>query len=136
MLFDRFGRHLEAKGHIAPAARSSKLATARLLDGETTNRSLGAMLGLGAVDEQSDSRSALANGPLVLYDVTSTYFEGCTCPLATFGYNRDGKSGKRQIVFGLVCTTAGCPVEVFEGNVGDSATLSQYRSFAPECQSR
>jgi len=62
----------------------------------------------------------------VLYDVTSTYFEGRTCPLAKRGYNRDGKRGKLQIVFGLMCTAEGCPVavEVFEGNVGDPSTLA------------
>jgi transposase len=122
----------------------SKLATARVLDGETANCSLGAVLGLGAVDEQelydaldwligqqeriekALARRHLKNGTLVLYDVTSTYFEGRTCPLAKFGYNRDGKSGKLQIVFGLLCTTEGCPVavEVFEGNVGDPSTLA------------
>jgi Transposase DDE domain len=126
---------------IAPI---SKLATARLLDGETANCSLGAVLGLGAVDEQelygaldwllgqqqriekALARRHLKNGTLVLYDVTSSYFEGRSCPLAKFGYNRDGKSAKLQIVFGLLCTTAGCPVavEVFEGNVGDPSTLA------------
>ena len=62
----------------------------------------------------------------MLYDVTSTYFEGRTCPLARFGYNRDGKAGKLQIVFGLLCTAEGCPVavEVFEGNTGDPSTLA------------
>jgi transposase len=67
----------------------------------------------------------LQNGTLVLYDVTSTYFEGRTCPLARLGFNRDGKRGKLQIVFGLLCTLEGCPVavEVFEGNVGDPSTL-------------
>jgi transposase len=123
---------------------ASKLATARLLDGETANCSLGAVLGLEAVDEQALydvldwllgqqeriekalARRHLKNGTLVLYDVTSTYFEGRTCPLARFGYNRDGKSGKLQIVFGLLCSTEGCPVavEVFEGNVGDPSTLA------------
>jgi Transposase DDE domain len=122
----------------------SKLATARLLDGETANCSLGAVLGLGGVDEQALydvldwllgqqeriekalARRHLNNGTLVLYDVTSTYFEGRSCPLARFGYNRDGKSGKLQIVFGLLCSTEGCPVavEVFEGNVGDPSTLA------------
>ena len=63
---------------------------------------------------------------LVLYDVSSTYFEGRTCPLAKRGYNRDGKRHKLQIVFGLLCTPQGCPVavEVFEGNVGDPSTLA------------
>src|SRR5512145_2589371 len=122
---------------------ASKLATARLLDGATASCSLGAVLELAAVDEQelydaldwlagqqeriekALARRHLKNGTLVLYDVTSTYFEGRTCPLARFGYNRDGKAGKLQIVFGLLCTSEGCPVavEVFEGNVGDPSTL-------------
>jgi hypothetical protein len=126
---------------IGPA---SKLATARLLASETASSSLGAVLGLGAVDEQelygaldwligqqerietALARRHLKNGTLVLYDVTSTYFEGRTCSLAKFGYNRDGKRGKLQIVFGLLCTADGCPVavEVFEGNVGDPTTLA------------
>src|SRR5262245_33487761 len=122
---------------------ASKLATARLLDGATASCSLGAVLDLAAVDEQelydaldwlagkqeriekALARRHLKGGTLVLYDVTSTYFEGRTCPLAKFGYNRDGKPGKLQIVFGLLCTAEGCPlaVEVFEGNVGDPSTL-------------
>ena len=121
----------------------SKLATARLLDAATANCSLGAVLGFTAVDEQelynaldwlvdqqerienALARRHLKNGTLVLYDVTSTYFEGRTCPLAQFGHDRDGK-GKLQIVFGLLCTAEGCPVavEVFEGNVGDPSTLA------------
>jgi transposase len=123
---------------------ASKLATARGLDDETAICSLGQVLELGAVDEQelyetldwlmgqqerieqSLARRHLQNGTLVLYDVTSTYFEGRTCPLAKLGYNRDGKRGKLQIVIGLLCTAEGCPVavEVFEGNVGDPSTLA------------
>jgi hypothetical protein len=121
----------------------SKLATARGLDDETATCSLGQVLGLGAVDEQelyatldwlvgqqqrieqALARRHLQNGTLVLYDVTSTYFEGRTCPLAKLGYGRDGKRGKLQIVIGLLCTAEGCPVavEVFEGNVGDPSTV-------------
>ena len=57
-------------------------------------------------------------GCLVLYDVSSSYVEGRCCDLARFGYNRDGKKGKMQIVYGLLCAADGCPVavEVFEGN--------------------
>ena len=126
---------------IAPA---SKLATARHLDADTAASSLGPVLGLEAVDEQElyaaldwlvaqqprlEQRLAarhLKAGTLVLYDVTSTYFEGRTCPLARHGYSRDGQPGKLQIVFGLLCASSGCPVavEVFEGNVGDPATLA------------
>jgi hypothetical protein len=63
---------------------------------------------------------------LVLYDVTSTYFEGRTCPLARHGYSRDQKKGKLQIVFGLLGSAQGCPVavEVFPGNTGDPKTLA------------
>jgi len=122
---------------------ASKLATARVLDEETATCSLGQALGLGAVDEQqlygaldwlveqqqriekALARRHLNNGTLVLYDVSSTYFEGRCCELAQFGHNRDGKKGKLQIVFGLLCSQDGCPVavEVFEGHVGDPSTL-------------
>jgi transposase len=123
---------------------ASKLATARGLDGETATCSLSEVLELGRVDEQelyaaldwlveqqerieqALARRHLREGTLVLYDVTSTYFEGRTCPLAKLGFNRDGKRGKPQIVFGLLCTAEGCPVavEVFEGNVADPTTLA------------
>src|SRR6476660_6093101 len=109
---------------------ASKLATARSLDGETATCSLSAALDW-LVEQQERIEQALARrhlreGTLVLYDVTSTYFEGRTCPLARLGFNRDRKRGKLQIVFGLLCTAEGCPVavEVFEGNVGDPVTLA------------
>ena len=121
----------------------SKLAAARALSPDSAASSLGAELGLGAVDEeelyraldwlavrQKDIETALARrhltaGTLVLYDVTSSYMEGRCCPLAQFGYNRDGKKGKLQIVYGLLCASDGCPIaiEVFEGSTGDPATL-------------
>jgi hypothetical protein len=126
---------------IAPA---SKAATARMLDGQTAASSLGAVLNLGAVDEdelyaaldwlgerqptieKSLARKHLEDGALVLYDVSSSYMEGRCCPLAKFGYNRDGKKGKLQIVYGLLCSADGRPIaiEVFEGNTGDPATLA------------
>lgn len=125
---------------IAPG---SKLATARGLGQETMFNTLGEMLGVESADEdelyaamdwlgerQERIEAELAarhlhNGSLVLYDVTSTYFEGRTCPLAKLGHNRDGKKGKLQIVFGLLCTFEGCPVavEVFSGDTGDPSTL-------------
>ena len=123
---------------------ASKLTTARLLNATTATSSLGTVLALGKVDEQelydaldwllaqqerieaALARRHLSHGTLVLYDVSSTYFEGRTCELAKFGHNRDGKSGKLQIVFGLLCAKDGCPVaiEVFDGNVADPATLA------------
>ncbi len=70
---------------------------------------------------------------LFLYDVTSSYLEGVDNALAAFGYNRDRKRGKRQIVIGLLCDEAGCPlsVEVFPGNTADTSTFaSQVRKVA------
>ena len=67
----------------------------------------------------------LREGGLVLYDLSSSYFEGSTCPLARFGYNRDGKKGKLQVNYGLLTDGRGCPVavSVFEGNTTDGKTL-------------
>jgi transposase len=71
------------------------------------------------------ARRHLRDGTLVLYDVSSSYFEGCKCPLARFGYSRDHRADRRQIVYGLLCTRDGLPiaVEVFDGNTADPATL-------------
>jgi len=67
----------------------------------------------------------LADGTLLLYDVTSSYFEGHTSALAKLGHNRDGTGWHPQIVIGLLCTPEGCPVavEVFPGNTSDPKTL-------------
>jgi hypothetical protein len=67
----------------------------------------------------------LQRGGLVLYDLTSSYFEGTTCPLAKRGHNRDGKRDKLQVNYGLVTDGRGCPVavSVFDGNVSDARTL-------------
>src|SRR6266704_2405773 len=122
----------------------SKLATARSWNPDTAFTSLGQTLGVAAADaralyhamdwllrRQPQIETALAKrhlreGTLALYDLTSTYFEGHTCPLAQFGHARDGKKGQVQIVCGLVCNAVGCPVavEVFEGNTGDPTTVA------------
>jgi len=67
----------------------------------------------------------LPEGGLVLYDLSSSYFEGTTCPLAKRGYNRDGKHGMLQVNYGLLTDPRGCPVavSVHEGNTADSQTL-------------
>ena len=67
----------------------------------------------------------LKTGGFVLYDLSSSYFEGTTSPLAALGYNRDGKSGKLQVNYGLLTDPRGCPVavSVFKGNTGDPTTL-------------
>jgi Transposase DDE domain len=122
----------------------SKLAAARALSPDTASSSLGEQLGLGMVDEDelytaldwlavrqpaieaALAKDHLAGGTLVLYDVSSSYLEGRCCPLAQFGYNRDRKRGKLQIVYGLLCAADGCPIaiEVFEGSTADPMTLT------------
>ena len=71
----------------------------------------------------------LESGHLVLYDITSSYFEGDyeNSDLVRFGYNRDGKRGHEQIVIGLLCSKEGCPigVEVFPGNTKDASTVPE-----------
>ncbi len=76
------------------------------------------------------SRRHLHDAGLVLYDLSSSYFEGSTCPLAKLGYSRDGRKGLLQVNYGLLTDARGCPVavSVHEGNVADSAT------FLPEVQ--
>jgi transposase len=126
---------------VTPA---SKLATARGLAEQTASSSLGTLLGLQAVDEDQLygamdwllarqeriedklAQQELRDGSLVLYDVSSTYFEGRHCPLARYGHSRDERPGNLQIVFGLVTNEEGCPVavEVFEGNTGDPKTVT------------
>ena len=121
----------------------SKLATARSLSGETLAHTLGEELAVGDPGENELYRAMdwllkrqdrierhlaarhLEDGAVVLCDITSVYFEGSKCPLAKLGYSRDGKRGKPQIVFALLCNGEGCPVavEVFEGNTADPGTL-------------
>jgi transposase len=71
------------------------------------------------------ARRHLRDGELVLYDVSSSYFEGRSCPLVEFGQPRGGKRGCPQIVFGLLCDRRGRPVavEVFRGSLHDDKTL-------------
>ncbi|HWF70932.1 MAG TPA: IS1634 family transposase [Mycobacterium sp.] len=122
----------------------SKSATARGLRTATATSSLGAVLGVHGCDEDDlyaamdwvlDRKDAiesglaarhLTDGTLVLYDVSSAAFEGRTCPLSAIGHARDGVKGRLQIVYGLLCSTAGVPVaiEVFDGNTADPKTLS------------
>jgi len=121
---------------IAPA---SKLQTVRAL-GQST---LAAELGIEGADEDDlyaaldwlverqariEDRLAqrhLRDGELVLYDVSSSYFEGRSCPLAKLGYSRDGRRGTPQIIYGLLCDRPGRPiaVEVFSGQLHDDKTL-------------
>ncbi len=130
---------------IAPG---SKLSTLRALGEETASSSLGLVLGLSgaaakpiktreiyaALDwlgERQDriekrlARKHLSEGTLVLYDVSSSYLEGRCCELAQFGYSRDKRGDRRQIVYGLLCDRDGCPlaIEAFSGQTGDPSTI-------------
>ena len=75
--------------------------------------------------ERKLAKRHLREGGLVLFDLTSSYFEGETCPLAQRGYSRDRKPGTLQVNYGLLTDGRGCPVSVsaFEGNVADPKTL-------------
>jgi transposase len=122
----------------------SKLATARALRTATAHSTLGAELAVEAIDEDdlygaldwllpqqpqieaTLGRRHLGEGSLVLYDVSSTYFEGHCCPLARYGHSRDERRGNPQLVFGLLTDADGCPVavEVFDGNTADPRTVA------------
>ncbi len=75
--------------------------------------------------ENALAKKHLSNGCTVLYDLSSSYFEGNTCPLAKFGYSRDHRPDRLQVSYGLLCNGEGIPVaiEVVEGNTGDPATI-------------
>lgn len=117
----------------------SKLATTRSWDHST----LGEAFGVSGADEDElyaamdwllerqpaiERRLAkrhMKDGARVLYDLSSSYFEGESCPLAARGYSRDGKKGKLQVNYGLLTDARGCPVaiSVFKGNTSDPLTL-------------
>jgi hypothetical protein len=122
--------------------QGSRLSAVRLAGGHASGAALG-MIGFDEDDlyanldwlanNQADIESRLfarrkpASAPdIFLYDVTSTYLEGGQNAFAAFGYNRDRKSGKRQIVIGLLCDADGRPlsIELFAGNTSDVKTFS------------
>jgi hypothetical protein len=117
----------------------SKLACVRALGQSTLAEELevadadedelyGALDWLGDRQEKIEKRLArrhLDDGELALYDLSSSYFEGRTCPLASLGYSRDGKRGTPQVVYGLLTNRDGTPVavDVFDGATPDHQTL-------------
>src|SRR5512132_3903792 len=129
---------------LLPRRPERRRQLARALVATTAIHSLGATLGQGVVTakevyaaldwlgraqpaiEKALARRHLEDGCLVLYDLTSSYLEGRCCALARFGYSRDGRRDKPQIVIGLLCAADGCPiaVEVFEGDTADPSTLA------------
>src|SRR5918996_2694174 len=117
----------------------SKLATTRLWHTTTLAEELGvtdadeddlyaAMDWLGARQDRIEQKLAaqhLRDGALVLYDVSSSYYEGRTCPLARFGHDRDGHTGRPIIVYGVLTDGDGRPlaVSVYPGNTADPTTV-------------
>lgn len=118
---------------------ATKLATTRLwhtstlaedfgVQGATEDDLYGAMDWLLAGQDRIQKKLAarhLKEDSLVLYDLSSSYFEGSHCPLAKLGYSRDGKRGSLQVNYGLLTDDRGCPVavSVYEGNTSDSKTF-------------
>ena len=128
--------------------QGSRLSAVRLAGGHAVGAALG-MIGFdeddlyanldwlaqhqAAIETRLFAQRKAASAPDVfLYDVTSTYLEGEQNAFAAFGYNRDRKSGKRQIVIGLLCDADGRPlsIELFAGNTSDVKTFSSQLSKA------
>jgi hypothetical protein len=117
----------------------SKLQTARTLSQSTLASELGVegageddlyaamdwLAGRQARIEDHLAKRHLRDGEMVLYDVSSSYFEGRSCPLGRLGYSRDGQKNLPQIIYGLLCDKEGRPVavEVFTGETHDDKTL-------------
>ena len=117
----------------------SKLATTRLWHSSTLAEELGVtdateddlyeamdwLLERQPRIEQKLAARHLSEGTQVLYDVTSSYYEGRTCPLMRFGHDRDGKRGRPIVVYGALTDAHGRPIalEVYPGNTGDPTTV-------------
>jgi len=118
----------------------SKLATTRIWHSTTLAEELGVqdateddlyaamdwLLERQANIEKKLAARHLEDGGLVLYDISSSYYEGHTCPLAQFGHDRDGKKGLPIIVYGVLTNGEGCPiaVKVYPGKTGDPTTVA------------
>jgi len=110
------------------ALAQSTLAGELGVEGVDTDELYGALDWLGERQGQIEARLArrhLREGTLVLYDVSSSYFEGRTCPLGARGHSRDRRRGSLQVVYGLLCDPEGRPVaiELFPGGVHDDKTV-------------
>lgn len=122
------GSKLSLSRHCLADTRMSSLAQVLDLQGTTESEFYQAMDWLlerqGKVEDALAKRH-LSGGCMVLYDVSGSYFEGRTCPLAQHGYSRDHRPDLLQIIYGLLCNAEGCPVaiEVFSGKTGDPKTI-------------
>ena len=123
------GSKLSLSRALGEGNRASTLAQVLGVEGADENELYAAMDWLVARQDKIEDALAmrhLGSGCLVLYDVSSSYFEGKTCPLARYGYSRDKRGDRLQITYGLLCNAEGCPVavEVFEGNTNDHQTVA------------
>jgi transposase len=124
-------QHVLAPGSKLACTRAlaqSTLAQELAVEGVDSDALSAALDWLLARQPQIEARLArrhLSAGAHVLYDVSSSYFEGRTCSLLAFGYSRDRRRGSLQIIYGLLCDAAGRPIaiEVFPGGVHDDKTL-------------
>jgi len=117
----------------------SELATYRMFEASTLMEELGItnsssdklyetlywLVDHQRIIEKKLAKRYLKEDSFALYDVTSSYYEGRTCPLARYGHNRDGKKGLPIIVYGVMTNRDGCPVgvDVYQGNTADAKTL-------------
>lgn len=120
--------HPSSKLASARSWRSSTLAEELSVGDAEADDLYAAMDWLISRQERIEGKLAarhLSEGGLALYDATSSYYEGSQCPLAAWGHNRDGKRGRRIIVYGALTDGEGRPVavEVYPGNTGDPGTV-------------
>ncbi|HNX96010.1 MAG TPA: IS1634 family transposase, partial [Holophaga sp.] len=113
---------------LQPGAAPHTLGQELGVEGATEDELYGAMDWLLARQEAVEAKLAkvhLGEGCTVLYDLSSSYFEGTTCPLAKFGYSRDHRGERMQVEYGLLCNGEGVPIaiEVVEGSTGDPETI-------------
>jgi hypothetical protein len=128
MLVDRL-IHSSSKLATTRLWHSSTLAEEMSVEGCDENDIYAAMDWLLERQERIEGKLAarhLQEGSYALYDTSSSYFEGNHCPLAAFGHNKDGKRGKKIVVYGLLTDRLGCPVGIhaYRGNTSDPNTFT------------
>ncbi len=120
------GSKLSATRRFAKTTLSEELELGEVTEAELLS-ALDWLLSRKDRIERTLAHRHLTCGGFALYDLSSSYFEGRSCPLAALGYSRDGKRGLLQVTYGLICSPEGRPVgvEVFPGNTADAETLPQ-----------
>ncbi|MHB0979221.1 MAG: IS1634 family transposase [Thermoleophilia bacterium] len=118
------GSKLSATRRFSKTTLSQELALGEVTEAELLS-AMDWLTGRQERIERALARRHLEPGGFVLYDLSSSYFEGRCCPLAALGHSRDDKKGTLQITYGLICSPEGRPVavEVFPGNTQDQQTL-------------